>query len=184
MKAAIPFLVVMTLLPCVAIAQSGQEQDPMVSIYASDYGVTEAEARRRLSYTDDALNLKQAAEAKFPDTFGGLYIKHKPTYQIIVKFSRDAEASLRSLTADPNFAPIKSEYSIRDLQQKASQVEAVLKGKGIECRATVDPKNSVVVVWLDKSKVDIARAKLLDEGIELAAIQIVPYGEIELTKGG
>ncbi|HKX79580.1 MAG TPA: hypothetical protein VJM34_13765 [Novosphingobium sp.] len=183
MKATTSFLAVLALLPGVAIAQSRHEQDPMVSIYASDYGVTEAEASRRLGYTDDAVNLKQAAEAKFPDTFGGLYIQHKPSYQIIVKFSRDAEASLRSLTVDPTFAAVKSEHSIRDLEQKASQVESVLKGKGIECRATVNSKDSVVVVWLDKSQLDIARTKLIDEGIELSAIKIVPYGEIELTKG-
>lgn len=100
-----------------------------------------------------------------------------------MKFSRDAESCLRSLTTDSAFVPVKSEHSIRDLEKKAAHVASVLKNNGIQCAATVDPKESTVVLWLDKSQVKLAQIKLNEEGVELSAVKIVPYGEVELTKG-
>lgn len=39
--------------------------------YAAEHGVTAVEASLQLSHADEALKVKEAAEAKFPDTFGG-----------------------------------------------------------------------------------------------------------------
>ncbi|WP_152566028.1 hypothetical protein [Lysobacter antibioticus] len=180
MKRSIFVLAAATLLSSVAFAQTRQE--PIASHYAAERGVTTAEASRRLSHVDEALKVKEAAEAKYPDTFGGLYIQHEPTYRVIVKFSRDAESSLRSLTADVAFVPVKSAYSIRDLEKKATQVATILKDKGIQCSTNVDPKESTVVVWLDKADVDSARAKLVGEGLDLTVVQFFPYEKVELTK--
>lgn len=163
---------------------SDKEPVQFVKDYAAARGVSATEARRQLSISDEAIEVKLKAEEKFPETFGGLYIQNQPTHRVIVKFSRDAEASLKSLTSSPAFIAVQSLHSIRELEAKGRQIEAVLRAEGINSTATVDPKETALSIWVEKEKVQSTQALLLQRGVDMSSTSVVPLGEVELTASG
>ncbi|MBX9400876.1 hypothetical protein K4L06_06090 [Lysobacter sp. BMK333-48F3] len=181
---ALPFALA-TLLSFGAHAEpDDQEPVQFVRDYAAARGVTIVEARQQLSISDQAIEVKLKAEAEFPGTFGGLYIQNTPNYRVIVKFSRDAETSLRALTSNPAFVAVQSPYSIRELEAKGRQIEAILDAEGIESSTNVDPKETELRVWVDEAKVEAVRALLLERGVDLSSTSVVALGKIELTASG
>lgn len=161
-----------------------KEPAQFVKDYAATRGVSTAEVRRQLSLSDEAIEVKLKAEEKFPETFGGLYIHNETAYRVIVKFSRDAEASLKSLTSSPAFIAIQSTHSIQQLEEKGREIEALLRAEGINSSATVDPRETALSIWVEKENVQDARALLLQRGVDLSSTFVVPLGEIELTSSG
>lgn len=56
---------------------------------------------------DDSLGLlAQTLQERESDTFAGLWIQHRPTYGVMVAFTRDAAVTLAKYTSDPLFVPV------------------------------------------------------------------------------
>lgn len=56
---------------------------------------------------DDYLGLlAQTLHEKEGDTFAGLWIQHRPTYGVMVAFTRDAASTLAKYTSDPLYVPV------------------------------------------------------------------------------
>lgn len=185
MKLPAIFFAITALLSLGAGAEPPKKEPvQFVKDYAATRGVSTTEARRQLSVSDEAIEVKLKAEEKFPETFGGLYIQNQPTYRVIVKFSRDAEASLKSLTSSPAFIAVQSTHSIQQLEDKGRKIEALLSAEGINSSATVDPRETALSIWVEKEKVQGVRALLLQRGVDLSSTSVVPLGEVELTASG
>ena len=50
--------------------------------------------------------LAETMRKKEDDTFAGLWIQHRPTYGVMVAFTRDAAATLAKYTGDPLYVPV------------------------------------------------------------------------------
>ncbi len=56
---------------------------------------------------DDSIGLlAQTLHEKEGDTFAGLWIQHRPTYGVMVAFTRDAASTLAKYTSDPLYVPV------------------------------------------------------------------------------
>jgi|GEM_PF-4700697 len=132
----------------------------------------------------DAGRVEAMASARFPDTFGGLYIEQRPRYRVVVNFSRDAHASLRQLTADPIFEAVTVTHSLRDLERIGETVERVLRAKGLECSLSTDPRRPSLKVWLRDQDLAPARAALSEAGLMQPFVIVTAYELIEPTGGG
>lgn len=175
-----------TALLCLGAGAEPPDREPVrfVEDYAATRGISTAEARHQLSVSDEAIEVKLQAEQKYPETFGGLYIQNRPNYRVIVKFSRDAEASLRTLTTTPAFVAVQSLHSIQELEAKGREIKALLDAEGIESSTNVDPQETQLRVWVDQAKVEATRALLLARGVDLSSTSVVATGKIELTASG
>lgn len=132
----------------------------------------------------DPGRVQALASAKFPDTFGGLYIEHQPRYRVVVNFSREAHASLRQLTADPIFEAVTVTHSLRDLERIGETVRQVLRAKGLDCTVSTDPKRPSLKVSLRDQDLTPARAALSEAGLAQPFMVVVAYELVELTGGG
>lgn len=119
--------------------------------YARAYCVSVEEAERRMAIQlRDAVGPKQepgappAPRADGPGqlgallrereaaTFAGLWIEHRPTYRVVVAFTRDAAATLARYTRDPLFVPLdRPGPSYRELQDIQQRLIAEFQRRGI-----------------------------------------------------
>ena len=136
--------------------------------YARDNCVSVVEAERRMEIQNrDAIGprtepgppppppapdasigtLQETLRSKEPGTFAGLWIQHKPTYGVMVAFTRDAAKTLARYTHDPLFVPVDrpgpSLIELRDAQDRLAADLTRLKvnwfGMGSnEARGTIE----------------------------------------------
>lgn len=132
----------------------------------------------------DPGRVQALAQARFPDTFGGLYIEQRPRYRVVVNFSRDAQASLRQLTADAAFEAVAVTHSLRDLERVGETVKQALRAKELDCTLSTDPKRPSLKVWLDERDVASARAALGEAGLMQSFVVVVAYERVEPTGVG
>lgn len=132
----------------------------------------------------DPGRVQALAQARFPDTFGGLYIEQRPRYRVVVNFSRDAQASLRQLTDDAAFEAVAVTHSLRDLERIGETVKQVLRAKGLDCTLSTDPRRPSLKVWLDERDVAPARAALGEAGLMQSFVVVTAYERVEPTGVG
>ncbi|MYC34370.1 MAG: hypothetical protein F4X64_14495 [Chloroflexi bacterium] len=93
-------------------SDSGATSDPGEEVteddrsYAADYGVSVAEAQRRLKLQDDAGDLSASLAADEAATFGGLWVQHEPDFRVVARFTEDGEATVRPHIEDGPLADI------------------------------------------------------------------------------
>lgn len=82
---------------------------------------------------DDSLGLlAQTLHEKEGDTFAGLWIQHRPTYGVMVAFTRDAAATLAKYTSDPLYVPVdRPSPSLTQLRAAQEQLMRDLDALGI-----------------------------------------------------
>lgn len=131
----------------------------------------------------DPGRVQALASARFPDTFGGLYIEHRPRYRVVVNFSRDAKASLRQLTADETFEAVTVTHSLRDLDRIGETVKQVLREKGLDCTLSTDPTRPSLKVWMRDQDLAPARAALAEAGLAQPFVVVTAYEIVEPTGG-
>ena len=132
----------------------------------------------------DPARVQALARARFPDTFGGLYLEHRPRYRVVVNFSRDANASLRQLTSDGSFEAVTVAHSLRDLDRIGETVIQVLRAKGLDCTLSTDPRRPSLKVWLRNRDLAPARAALSEAGLAQPFVIVTAYERVEPTGVG
>lgn len=82
---------------------------------------------------DDSLGLlAQTLREKESDTFAGLWIQHRPTYGVMVAFTRDAASRLAKYTSDPLYVPIdRPGPSLTEMRAAQQQLMRDLQALGI-----------------------------------------------------
>ena len=67
----------------------------VADVYAEHYGVTEEEALQRFDIADAFSGMEAILEANEPDTYGGLWIQHEPSFCVAIAFTRDGEEAIK-----------------------------------------------------------------------------------------
>jgi hypothetical protein len=94
--------------------------------YAQAYGVSEAEAQRRMRLQHEVGaeigRIRPRLEAEQRGNYADIWIEHAPEWRVVVGFVRDPEATLRRYTSNPLFVARQVRHSLAELQ--AGQEEA------------------------------------------------------------
>jgi hypothetical protein len=111
-----------------------QRQDDRIEHYARQYGISHAEASRRLQLMNqmhsELPRLQEQLARNERGNYANLWIEHEPAFRVVVAFKRDAEATLRRYTGNPVFVARQVRYSMEELEAARSDAEAQLRRIG------------------------------------------------------
>ena len=183
-----------SLLALAGLALAGCQQEPApppavgsdAAAYARDHEVSLAEARRRLDLQGGLGAFGSTLEAAEPETFGGFWIEHQPSFGGVAAFTHDAQATLDKHLAGRTLpAPVRAvtvRYSLRELLQVQREIGAVLLAAGVEIEGTgVEPMTNRVTVLVRDTTA--ARDRLNRSGRRLHPAVAFEQGWIETLEG-
>ncbi len=154
--------------------------------YARDQGVSQAEAERRLDLQGGVGAVGVMLGAAEPETFGGYWIEHQPSFGGVAAFTRDAQATLdkhlAGRTLPTSVRAVTVRHSLRELLQVQREVGGVLReaGVGIEGVGVEVVTNRVLVLVRDTTA---ARDQLKRAGRRLHPSVAFEQGWIETLEG-
>ena len=148
--------------------------------YAKLYGVSPEEALRRLKLQREIGKLDAKIAKGEPDTYAGLWIRHKPSYGVEINMAGDLGV-VSKYTSGTSFANIiethRVEKSLRQLELEQAEAITTLNGLAIPSQSDVSvPNNQVEVYVLDEQKVE----SLLATGRSAAAATLYDVNVIEV----
>lgn len=153
--------------------------------YAQSYGVSVAEASRRLEFQEPIGRLNAELAAQEADAFAGLWIEHQPAYRVIAAFTHDGDAILRRHAR----APVASLATARsasltlvqlELAQRAALADA--HGQGIRVETGINVRENRAETYV----ADAAAASRLSRAStvivrKLGTEEVTIYGGLDVT---
>lgn len=127
-------------------AQPHFVNDQLLRDYAETNHVSTPAARHELAVQEDAGRLQQTLIAREPGNFAGLYIEHGPRFRVVVKFVRDAEATLRRYTRDKLYEAETAASTFAELRDAQTETGKELTAANIPFQSNIDLKTSKVIV--------------------------------------
>jgi streptogrisin C len=103
------------------------------------YGVSQAEARRRLELQQRSTAIAESLAQRFPDEFGGVWLDQAAGGVLKANMTDPAK-----LTGVADVKPVKAKWSLRQLQRAAGEVAAAVGADQVT--TAVDPVSNQVVV--------------------------------------
>lgn len=148
--------------------------------YAVMMGVDMNEAIRRLYLQKEIGELNKKLFENEGDTFAGLWIQHKPYYRIMISFTHDGEATLRSYVWNTSLADIvelhEATVTLRDLETVRFEAAHIANELGI-------PASSAISVSTNRAELYVLNSRTFEEELAKARIQLPNYVEvIEFTE--
>lgn len=128
-----------------ALSQTGD--NPILSNYIQAYGVSGAEAERRLSYVDKAVALQARLSADEPTRFAGLYIEHQPEFRVVVRLVGGSDQLLRRYTDDPVFVAEQAQTPLIALRNKQEAIIRSLARSTPELSTDIDVRRGRVKLY-------------------------------------
>ncbi|HGM5609862.1 TPA: S1 family peptidase [Stenotrophomonas maltophilia] len=122
--------------------------NPTAYTYSRTFNVSEAEAKYRSMKSISAAALEARIQTSEPDTFGGLYVEHRPEFKIVVLFTKKPRETLAKYTQDPVFTGRTSAQSLEMLLATQVEAEAQLLVKNVGFESGVDIKQSIVTFYV------------------------------------
>ena len=117
---------------------------------AQEQGIPLEEARRRRRVEDGLAYVAERLASREPATFAGYY--GVGDARVAMFFTRDAEATLRRYTADPELIAAvdlrRVRWSLRELEAAKTDVTTRLKAIGLEPHGDIDLGSNVAVVYV------------------------------------
>lgn len=112
--------------------------------------VSYAEAQRHLAHDAQISRLQVQMSEEAADTFGGLWIEWVPKYRIVVLFTGDAKAQLRTFTSDPDFVARTTPRSEAFMDGLLDEVVAKVAPLGLLSEGWVDiPTSQILILTTD-----------------------------------
>lgn len=149
----------MRLLPLVALAfvtsaaaedrPASPGRDRSLRHYAETYGVTVDEAERRQRSRWAVVELDRHLKAGEPATYAGLAKEHSPAFRVVVRFTADAEATLRRYTSDPQFVAGTAPLSLIALHREHESAMRAMRASGIRYASRPDVRTGTITVVVE-----------------------------------
>ena len=187
-----PFLLAVAVLLLGTGCERSAEPSPDDAVgrdaaqYARDLGVSPAEASRRLDLQGGLGAIGAMLEAAEPETFGGYWIEHRPSFGGVAAFTRDAQATLDAhLVGHTLPAPVRAvtvRHSLRELRRVQREVGGAFRAAGVAVEGVgIDQmQNRVTVLVRDTTA---AREQLGRSGQRLHPAVVFEQGRIETLEG-
>lgn len=162
----------------------GIQQD--AAVYAQTFGVSPQEGARRLHLQEavDALNARLTEEQAA--TFAGLSIEHSPQFQVVARFTRKGEETIRPYLSPALAAVVRVEPARFTLQQLERRLEASynrVRGNGIPAAGGVDVRANRAEVHVLAGRSAAARAVLGVGDASVVEVAHLPREEINMYGG-
>lgn len=90
-------------------------------------GASYEEAQRHIAHAAEISRLRVQMTEDAADTFGGLRIEWLPKYRIVVSFTGDAKAQLRTFSSDPDFVAETTPRSLAFMEALLDRIIAKLE---------------------------------------------------------
>lgn len=147
-------IVVSSLLICSspALASPTHEtatEDTPSAVYARTFGVSRIEADQRFIVMDQARDVQRKLRTRFPATFGGLYVQHRPQFRVVVSFTESPRESLRTVTTDPAFVALLAAHSLTELRAAQEVIGEELHRNGTNFLSELNLTTSTVEVYVE-----------------------------------
>jgi hypothetical protein len=151
-------------LICGASPALGQSSpDPVVSNYVQTYGVSVAEAQRRVSYMQQAADLKAKLSSEEPTRFAGMHIEHQPSFRVVVRLVGGADQLLKRYTNDPVFVAVKAQTPLIALRNKQDAIIRSLSHSVSKLSTDLDVRSGRLKIYVRNAAA--ARASLAGAAI-------------------
>lgn len=131
-----------------------QQSEPETSIsqeefYARDYGVSKTEAARRMSVMRDAGALAAKLRKEDPANFAGMEIQHKPSFQVVVRFTQSAKEKLAALEMPEEFVAQDATDSERAVLARQEAIGKALQAAGVPYNSAALPDGTIDIIVED-----------------------------------
>jgi hypothetical protein len=162
----------------------GIQQD--AAAYAESFGVTPQEGARRLQLQDavDALNARLAEEQAA--TFAGLSIEHTPEFQVVARFTRKGEETIRPYLSPALAAVVRVEparFTVQQLERRLQASYNRVRAAGIPAAGGVDVRANRAEVHVLRGRSAAALALLGEADASVVEVDHLPQEEIAMYGG-
>lgn len=123
--------------------------DTPSEVYAQTFGVSRIEADQRFIIMDQARDVQRQLRTRFPTTFGGLYVEHRPQFRVVVSFTESPRESLRTVTTDPVFVAMFAAHSLNELRAAQEVIGEELHRSGTNFLSELNLTTSTVEVYVE-----------------------------------
>ena len=160
----------------------GQGNDPRVEQLTQAHGISAADAAERVDVLSEVQQIVERALADDPNSFGGVWVDHSPTFKIIVAFTGegDRKAFLDRLPAKSRrYVQIRNATkSLAAAQQDVDQILQALSAAKIVFETYFEPRSQNYVVTVkDQSAAGTARALIPAALRSMVNIRVGPVTE-------
>jgi hypothetical protein len=149
----------MRLLPLVALAfaasaaaedrPASPSRDRYLQHYAETFGVTVEEAERRQHHRRAIVELDRRLKAGEPGIYAGLAKEHGPAFRVVVRFTKDAEMTLRRYTSDPLFVAETAPLHLIALHREHESAIRAMRASGIRYASDSDIRTGRITVIVE-----------------------------------
>lgn len=143
-------LLIMPVIPHEAMADNPQDALEMDALlYVRDNGVTLDEALRRLELQKAVGELNAELTKKEADTFGGLWIEHKPDFKVVVGFTKNGEKIIEPYLTEKLKGVVEvkqAEETLSNLRKAQAETLAIMKQAKIAVDSSINLSDSCVEV--------------------------------------
>jgi hypothetical protein len=127
--------------------------------YARDFGVDIDEAIRRLNLQEAIGRLNFKLSTQEADFFGGLYVEHQPVFQVVVLFTEDRNATLKSYLENSPLEDFVTtrlvRLSLRELEATQLAASGALASLDVPFEHDINVRENLVEVYVT----DLTRAQ-------------------------
>ena len=192
-------LVGLVVAASLALAPGTQRTTPITNdalgmdaqAYASDYGVTVEEARRRLTLQGPVGVLDEQLVNNASSTFAGIWIQHEPAFRIIASFTRDGQTTVRPYVAG---GPLDGLVDVRTADATLDELVVIqndfmtkISGLNVRVESLIDIKtNRVKLLVVERDRLDslmTANAVQLPGKVDIVTVKELSRVSTDLFAG-
>lgn len=149
-----------------------------IEFYASEYGVSVAEARRRVQVMRKAGALADKLYSSSIEDFGGIEIIHKPAFTIVVRFTGDADAKVKALGLSQDYIGATAVESWKLSKARQDAVGDTLRKAGVMYQSTLNPDGTLALSVENKDTVTISALLNNADIDDLDRVKVTPWAKI------
>ena len=136
---------------------------------AEDLDISVEEAVRRTTNQDNIGYLNAALTENETETFGGLWLEHEPTYQVVIAFTENGDETLRPYLAT---YPIAAPISVIEVESTYAELQALQTAVSNQLSTLQYPHASSVSVQDNLVEVLISDQALFEETLQNAGVTL------------
>lgn len=126
-----------------------------IEFYASEYGVSAAEALRRMKVMRKAGILADKLHSSSIEDFGGIEIIHEPEFTVVIRFTGDADAKVKAPSLGQGYIGVAAVESWRLSKARQNAVGDTLRKAGVVYQSTLKPDGTIDVFVANKDAATI-----------------------------
>lgn len=155
-----------------------------IEFYASEYGVSAAEALRRMKVMRKAGILADKLYSSSIEDFGGIEIIHKPEFTVVIRFTGDADAKVKALGLGQGYIGAPAVESWRLSKARQNAVGDTLRNAGVVYQSTLKPDGTLDLFVENKDAATVSVLLSAADIDGLDRVTVTPQTKIKTPGNG